>query len=128
LQAEAAMKRQKRETLAEVNLLDLTPVRVAAWEDIDDRVVILRPPPKTRGVKRAIDRLLFEMSTRRIRLDALGSAAWHLIDGERTVAAIAVELRTRFGEDVEPAEERLATLLHYFHRQLFVEFPGIDDD
>jgi hypothetical protein len=121
------MTRPKGESLAEVNLLDLTPERVAEWEDVGERVVIIRPLPKTRGIKRAIDRLLFEMSTRRIRLDELGSAAWHLMDGRRTVAAIADVLREQFGEAVEPAEERLATLMQYFHRQLFVEFPGIDD-
>jgi hypothetical protein len=121
------MTRPKGESLAEVNLLDLTPERVAEWEDVGERVVIIRPLPKTRGIKRAIDRLLFEMSTRRIRLDELGSAAWHLMDGRRTVAAIADGLREQFGEAVEPAEERLATLMQYFHRQLFVEFPGIDD-
>ena len=120
------MRRRKPDPMAEVNLLDLTPVRVAEWEEIDGQVVILRPPPRTTGFRRLVDRLLVEMSTRRIRLDDVGSALWLLLDGERTVGDVAGELRVRFGDAVEPAEERAGTLVRLLHRQLFVEFPGID--
>ena len=113
--------------MVEVNLLDLTPVRVAEWEEEEGRVIVLRPPPRTTGLRRLVDRLLVEMSTRRIRLDDVGSAVWLLMDGERTVGNIAAELRTRFGDAVDPAEERVGTLVRLMHRQLFVEFPGIDD-
>ena len=113
--------------MAEVNLLDLKPARVAEWEEVDGHVVILRPPPRTTGIRRLVDRLLVEMSTRRIRLDETGSAVWLLLDGERTVADVVTEVRALFGDAVEPAEERVGTLVRLLHRQLFVEFPGVDD-
>lgn len=125
--AGTSVSRRKPDPMAEVNLLDLKPVRVAEWEEADGQVVILRPPPRTTGFRRLVDRLLVEMSTRRIRLDEVGSAAWLLFDGERTVGDVADELRARFGDAVEPAEERVGTLVRLLHRQLFVEFPGIDD-
>jgi hypothetical protein len=121
------MRRRRRDAPTDINLLDQVPVRVAAWEETAGRVIIIRPAPRTRGLKRLIDRLLFEMSTRRIRLDDVGTAAWHLLDGQRTVAAVAAELRMQFGDAVDPAEERVGRLLQFFHRQSFVEFPGIDD-
>lgn len=121
------MRRRKPDPMAEVNLLDLTPVRVAEWEEEEGRVIVLRPPPRTTGLRRLVDRLLVEMSTRRIRLDDVGSAAWLLMDGERTVGDVAAELRTRFGDAIDPAEERVGILVRLMHRQLFVEFPGIDD-
>ncbi|HEX2066294.1 MAG TPA: PqqD family protein [Candidatus Thermoplasmatota archaeon] len=44
-----------------------------------------------------------------VRLDALGSAVWGLIDGRRTVAQIKAELDVRF-----PDEEELASRLGRF--------------
>jgi hypothetical protein len=120
------MRRRQREALANLNLLELTPVRVAEWEEVDGRVILIRPLPKTRGLRRLIDRLLFEMSTRRVRLDEVGSAAWQLLDGQRTVEDVAAALRAQFGDAVDPAEERVGLLLRYFYQQLFVEFPGVD--
>jgi hypothetical protein len=122
------VRRRRHDALAAVNLLEVVPVRVAEWEEqADGRVVIHRPLPKTSGLRNLIDRLLFEMSTRRIRLDAVGSHAWQQFDGTQSVAEIAGALRAEFGDDVEPAEERVCKLVQMLHGQLLVEYPGIDE-
>ncbi len=121
------MWRRRKDELAALNLLEIRPVRVAEWEERDERVIVHRPLPKTTSLRRLVDRLLFEMSTRRIRLDGLGSFTWKHVDGARTVADIAELLRQEFGEDVEPAEERVGKLMQMLHSQLLVEYPGIDD-
>lgn len=122
------MRRRRHDALAAVNLLEVVPVRVAEWEEqADGRVVIHRPLPKTSGLRNLIDRLLFEMSTRRIRLDVVGSRAWQQFDGTQSVAEIAGALRAEFGDDVEPAEERVCKLVQMLHGQLLVEYRGIDE-
>lgn len=121
------MRGHREEKLAAVNLLLVTPVHVAEWEEVEDgRVVVLRPAPKTTGFRYLVDRLLYEMSTRRIRLDPVGSQVWRLLDGTRAVRDVADRLRAEFGADVEPAEERVCKLVQMLHGQLLIEYPEID--
>lgn len=121
------MRRRRHDRLANVNLLHVTPVRVAEWEEQEDgRVVVHRPEPRTSGLRYLVDRLLFEMSTRRIRLDPVGSTAWRALDGARSVADVAALLRAEFGEDVEPVEQRVSKLVQMLRSQLLIEYPGVD--
>ena len=40
----------QEEALASENLLELVPVRVAIWQEVEGRVVVERPRPRTRGL------------------------------------------------------------------------------
>ncbi|MEE8447798.1 MAG: PqqD family protein [Gemmatimonadota bacterium] len=103
------------------NLLEWTPVRVAEWRDVDGGVVLERPPPKRSGI-RGIGRLTSFMAAQRVRLDDIGSFSWTRFDGETTVGEVCGALRERFGESVEPAEERLGRFLHSLRREGFVSY------
>ena len=118
------MGRREKEQLKEINLLGIVPRRIAEWEEHDDHIVVVRPVPKGRGLKRWINRLLYEMSSKRIKLDEVGSVAWLHLDGSKTVSEVADVLRDRFGEAVEPVEERLGKLVW----EWLLEYPGIDDE
>ncbi len=122
----SSKRRDQEKELEGVNLLGLAPRRVAKWEEVDGRVVVIRPDPETRGLRGWLDRLLHSMSASRIRLDELGSFAWMRLDGERTVAEVAELLRREFGEAVEPAEERLGHLVRAMRREGFLAYPGWD--
>jgi hypothetical protein len=111
-----------------VNLLEIAPVRSAEWEEIDGRVVIERPRPLAPGLRAPLQWLGFLMSTRRIKLDALGSYAWARLDGAHSVAELAEAMRREFGAEVEPAEERLGTLIRQLRSQDMVIYPGWDPD
>ena len=63
---------------------------------------------------------------RRIRLDEAGSFAWLRLDGRSTVGEVAAEMRGQLGSAVEPAEERLGTLVRQLRGQGLVAYPGID--
>ncbi len=78
-----------------------------------------RPPAKRSGI-RGIGRLTSFMAARRVRLDDIGSFSWKRFDGETTVGEVCGALRERFGESVEPAEERLGRFLHSLRREGFL--------
>jgi hypothetical protein len=95
-------------------------VRVAPWKEEAGRVVIERPKPSgSLGT-----RLRYWLAVRRIRLDERGSFAWRLMDGEKTVAEMAEDLRQEYGEQVEPAEERAGQLVRMLHSEDLVAYPG----
>lgn len=117
---------RRRDPLQDVNLLELAPVRLADWEDADDRVVLIRPTPRDRGVRGVVRRLLNQAATQRIRLDPIGAAAWLALDGTRSVTEVAELLRAEFGERVEPAEQRVGALVQMLRREGFLGYPGFD--
>ncbi len=108
------------------NLLELAPLRTASWSEDAGRVVVEMPAP-SRPWRAPLAWLSSKMSSKRVRLDEVGSLAWTLLDGRRTVGEVAAALRERFGERVEPAEERLGTLLRPLHRGGLVGYPGYDE-
>ena len=117
-------RRQRSQALERVNLLELAPVRLARWEDDGERVVIERPKPVA---WRPVGQLLrYWLAVRRIRLDARGSAVWRCLDGSTTVEQVAATLRSQFGKEVEPAEERIGQLVRMLHTEDLVAFPGWD--
>ena len=81
--------------------MELAPVRLAPWREVDGRVVIERPKPGSVGGVR--EHLRYWLAVRRIRLDDKGSLAWKLFDGTKTVADVATALREEFGEQVKAA-------------------------
>lgn len=116
-------RRQRFRALEAVNLLELAPVRLAAWTECDGRVIIERPKPAAPALRRPGEWLRYWLAVRRIRLDERGSHAWELLDGSRTVADVAEALRRRFGESVEPAEERAGELVRRLHAEDLVAYP-----
>ncbi len=123
----AFLVRKRVDELESVNLLGVTPVRLAEWEERGERVIVVRPKPHRGGLAGAIDRLLYMLSARRIRLDPVGSFAWLNLDGNLTVGQVAELLHEEFGEKVESAEERLGHLVRVFRREGLVAYPGWDD-
>jgi hypothetical protein len=120
-------KRDRERRLETINLLALSPVRIAEWEEVDGRVTILRPLPRTHGLRGLLDRFLHLMSAHRIRLDEIGSFTWHRLDGRQTVGEIAQQLRREFGEVAEPAEQRLANLVWVLRREKLIAYPDWDE-
>jgi hypothetical protein len=119
-------RHRKRDPLAGVNLLELAPARAAEWREAGERAVLLRPPPGGAGWRRLPEWLSFQLSTRRIRLDEVGTFVWRRLDGRSAVRQVAAELRARFGEQVEPAEERVGKLIRLLHRERLVTYPGFE--
>lgn len=103
-------------------------MRTAAWQEVNERVVIERPRPKRRRLTAPLEWLGFLMSSKRIRLDPKGSLVWRLLDGGSSVQSVADRLRAEFGADIEPAEERIGLLIRQLRTQELVAYPGWDED
>ena len=98
-----------------VNLLALVPAQVASWSEDGGKVLLELPAPE-HSWRRPFAVLTYKIWNKKVRLDEVGSAAWKLFDGQRTVADVAQRLRAEFAERVEPAEERLGILVRMLHR------------
>ena len=120
------MRRSKEDPLGGINLLELAPVRVARWRQVEDRVVVERPKPRARFPRILLEWLLHLMAVKSLRLDEVGSFAWQLLDGEHTVGQVAVAVRERFGEAVEPAEERVGHLVRLLRQEGLLAYPEWD--
>jgi len=119
---------RRRPPEAAPNLLDLTPVRLAPWEEKEGRAVVERLLPPARGLGGWLIRLSFLTGVKKLRLDDLGTAVWRRCDGAHTVRDIVAGLREEFGDDCEPAEGRLQTFFMLLHREKLVGYPGHDDE
>ena len=111
-------------------LLDLAPVRRAEWDEPeggDGRVVVIRPRPRrTGGLRGWWARVSHRLAMPRIRLDHFGSFVWRQLDGRRRVAEVGSEMRRRFGEEAEPAEERAGRFVAQLHELELILLPGFD--
>jgi hypothetical protein len=119
-------RRSRAQRLAQVNLLELAPVRRAPWTVVEGRVVIERPQPAER--LQLGEWMRYWLAVRRVRLDDRGSCAWQLLDGRHSVAEVATALRREFGDSVEPAEDRAGELIRMLHSEGLVAYPGWDED
>ena len=118
-------RRRRARELEQINLLELTPVRLASWSEVDGRVVIERPKPES--AKKIGEQLRYWLAVRRIRLDERGSLVWKLLDGATSVAEVATALHVEFGELVEPAEDRAGQLVRMLHKEDLLAYPGWDE-
>ena len=118
-------RRRKSKELEQINLLELMPVRLAPWSELEGRVVIERHKPT--GPGRIREKLRYWLAVRKIRLDERGSLVWRLLDGTKSVADVANALRSEFGEQVEPAEDRAGRLVRMLHKDDLLAYPGWDE-
>ena len=112
-------------SLEQVDLLGLAPVRTAAWERRDGVVVVTRPRPGSRGLRRVRDQLAYWWSPRTVRLDAMGSFVWLRLDGRTTVGEIAEAMAADF--ELEQLSERVGLFVRGLRQHGLVAYPGWDE-
>lgn len=108
----------------DANLLDLIPRRLVEHEtDGEGRAVLLIPKFRGRVLGPFLQPRL-KRPFQRLNLDEFGSFVWGKCDGRATVGSIAKALRAKFGDTVEPAEERLATFIGQLTRGRLIALEG----
>lgn len=106
----------------QVNLFDIIPIRNYESEILENgRVNILIP--------KFTNKFLSEFLMPRLRhpfikvnLDEIGSTVWLEIDGKKTVNEIAQTLENKFGEKIQPIEERLSKFISQMIYHKFISY------
>ena len=86
------------------------PRRLLEWREEDGRCVLLRPRLGSHRLARWVACLGGDPYYR-IRLDEVGTLVWKACDGRTPMVDIVGRMRERFGDRVEPADQRLVRFL-----------------
>jgi hypothetical protein len=116
----------KKRARAELNLMELVPVRRLGHISLDGELVAIEVPRFKSEWARRLFLPRRRKPTVQVRLDAMGSFVWGRCDGARNVSQIAADLADRFGPDVHPAPERLAAFIGQLRRQGFIDLRAPD--
>ena len=117
---------ERRKILKGANYLELTPLRLYEEEISEENLVtILIPKFQNKFAVRFINPKL-KSPMIRLKLDELGSAVWLLIDGKRKVGKIGQLLLEKFGDKIEPVNERLTKFLTGLYEQRYITFQEIN--
>lgn len=101
-------------------LLDRIPIQDREYVVEEDKVVVLVPRFDGSLGSRVTKRL--SNPNYRVHLDELGSEVWCACDGIKTVLEISHDLRRKLGEEIEPAEERVAMFVRRLERGRCIRF------
>ena len=101
------------------------PRRLLKWCEEGGRCVLLRPRLGPSRLGRWLVGIVGETHYR-ILLDDVGTLVWKACDGETSLADIIVLMRTKFGNRVEPAEERLAQFVRKMLKGKMVSVERLD--
>ena len=115
---------QRRTKLKNINYLDLTPIRLAQEEVANNSVIILMPKFTSSFARKYIIPKLKSPNVK-LKLDKLAIATWLLIDGKKTVTEIADKLFQKFGNQIQPVEQRLTTFLTLLYEQRLITFAEV---
>ena len=114
-----ARKKERR------NILDLIPVRSYEWEE-KGKVIVKVPRFRSR-LGRRFCRLIKKKQTYDVNLDKLGSEAWKMCDGKRTVREIARALKEKFGDEIHPVHERLGEFLNIMESNRLITYKSMNN-
>lgn len=91
------------------------------WSEVDQKTIIVYRPRFGEGRFGKWLTSTLNLSDYRIRLDSIGSLVWKHCDGDNDAATIIEEMRRQFGEQVEPAEDRLYDFVMQMKKARMIE-------
>jgi hypothetical protein len=116
---------KKKKELFDINYLQLTPDRLFdhVMEE-NGKVSVLIPRFTNKILVKTLSPILKSPFVK-TKFDEFGSEVWLEIDGKKKVLDILTCLRQKFGERIEPIEERLTKFLTQLYNYKFVSFNEI---
>ncbi len=116
----------RRRILKGANYLELTPLRLHKEEVSEENLVtVLIPKFRNRFAVRFIVPKL-KSDVFKLKLDELGSEVWLSVDGKKTVDQIVKQLLKKFGDKIEPVNERVTKFLTGLYEQRLITFQEIN--
>ena len=116
---------RKKKELSDINYLELTPGHL--YDHIieeNGKVSVLIPRFTNKLLVKTLAPMLKSPFVK-TKFDEFGSQVWLEIDGKKKVQDIAVSLKQKFGEKIDPVEERLTKFLTQLYNYKFVSFNEI---
>lgn len=113
---------RKKKELSDINYLELTPGRL--FDHIieeNGKVSVLIPRFTNKILVKTISPMLKSPFVK-TKFDEFGSQVWLEINGRNKVSDISNILKQKFGEKIEPVEERLTKFLTQLYNYKFVSF------
>jgi hypothetical protein len=107
------------------NTLDMIPVRNYEWKE-KEVVTVLVPRFRSRLGQRFC-KLIKKDPTYNVNLDKLGSFAWKLCNGTRTVRDIGKNLSEEFGDEVEPINQRVSELFNIMEANKLITYKKLNN-
>jgi len=113
---------ERKKILKKANTLDLTPIKLE-HEEISDSGLITIVIPKFKN-KIAVKYFMPNMKSGviNLKLDKFGSGVWRNINGKNSVQKIIDKLVQEFGEEIQPAEERVTKFIFQIYEQRLISF------
>ena len=119
------MFNRKEKDLSDINYLELTPGRL--YNHVMEKygkVSVLIPRFTNTIIVKFLTPMLKSPFVK-TKFDEFGSQVWLEIDGKKKVLDILTSLKLKFGERIEPVEERLTKFLTQLYNYKFVSFNEI---
>ena len=119
---------KKKKIVISTNYLERKPKRHSdiKWLTSDDGKVTLEIE-NVGWANRLAQKLFKRPKVSYVHLDEMGSFVWPLIDGEKDITALGVEVKEHFGEKAEPLYERLARYFQILDSYCFLEWTYIPE-
>lgn len=118
--------KERKKILKSTNTLDLTPIKLYSEEvESDELVTVIIPKFKNKLAVKIISPKL-KSDHFRIKLDKFGSAVWLDINGNIKVEQIIKDLKKKFGDELQDAEDRITKFIFQLYSQGFISFKEIN--
>ena len=115
---------ERRKILKSNSMLVLTPFRKIEHR-LEDNGTITLLYPKFKNGKVSKYMLGRRSPFIQLKLDEIGTASWLLMDGQKNVEEIALELSEKFGEKIHPVHDRLGKFLSQLYHNKYISFNEI---
>ena len=118
----------KKKQIINENYLENIPVRQEGlrW-DADENGMVTLYVHNTGLMKKITQKLFNKPEYTQVHLDENGSFVWPLIDGEKNIIELGVQVKEQFGEKAEPLYPRIVKyfqIMESYHFIHFTNMPG----
>jgi len=109
-----------------INYLELTPVRNYDHVVEDTGLIsVLVPKFDIKWLDKIMSKII-KSRFFKAKLDEFGTATWLEMDGTKSVQSVSEHLQKKFGEKINPVDERLTKFLSELYKYNFITFKELN--
>jgi len=118
--------KERKKILQTTNTLDLTPVKLYSEKINDENLVtVIVPKFKNEFAKKYISPKL-KSAEFKLNLEKFGSEVWKNMDGKTRVGDIVKKVSDKFGDEIQPAVDRVSKYIFQLYEQKLISFKEIN--